>query len=80
MQLITTEPSVVSEGGVGVVIHLSKIKEKRINISSIEQRQQIKAPNKPPQQHINSDSDLDSRRSRKTLLTENGAESGKSTI
>jgi hypothetical protein len=36
VQPITTEPSVGSEGGVGVVIHLSKTREKRINISSIE--------------------------------------------
>jgi hypothetical protein len=36
VQPITTEPSVGSKGGVGVVIHLSKTKEKRINISSIE--------------------------------------------
>jgi hypothetical protein len=36
VQPVTTEPSVGSKGGVGVVIHLSKIREKRINISSIE--------------------------------------------
>jgi hypothetical protein len=42
LQPITTEPPVDSEGGVGVVIHLSKTKEKQINISSIEQRQQKK--------------------------------------
>jgi hypothetical protein len=40
VQPVTTEPSVGSKGGVGVVIHLSKTKEKQINISSIEQRQQ----------------------------------------
>jgi hypothetical protein len=34
-----TVPSIDFEGGVEVVIHLSKTKEKRINISSIEQRQ-----------------------------------------
>jgi hypothetical protein len=44
VQPITTEPSVSSKGGVGVVIHLSKTREKRINISSIEQRQQTKTP------------------------------------
>jgi hypothetical protein len=44
VQPVTTEPSVGSKGGVGVVIHLSKIREKRINISSIEQRQQTKTP------------------------------------
>jgi hypothetical protein len=59
VQPVTTEPSVGSEGGIGVVAHLSKIREKRINISSIEQRQQTKTPNKPPQQNINSDSVLD---------------------
>jgi hypothetical protein len=32
VQPVTTEPSVGFEGGVGVVIHLSKIGEKRINI------------------------------------------------
>jgi hypothetical protein len=42
VQPITTEPSVGSKGGVGVVIHLSKTREKRINISSIEQKQQTK--------------------------------------
>jgi hypothetical protein len=42
-----TEPSVGSKVGVGVVIHMSKTREKRINISSIEQRQQTKTPNKP---------------------------------
>jgi hypothetical protein len=42
VQPITTEPSTDSKGGVGVVIHLSKTREKRINISSIEQRQQTK--------------------------------------
>jgi hypothetical protein len=30
------EPSIDSEGGIGVVVHLSKTREKRINISSIE--------------------------------------------
>jgi hypothetical protein len=44
VQSVITEPSVSSKGGVGVVIHLSKIREKRINISSIEQRQQTKTP------------------------------------
>jgi hypothetical protein len=39
VQPVTTKPSVDSEGGVGVVIHLLKTKEKQINISSIEQRQ-----------------------------------------
>jgi hypothetical protein len=39
VQSVTTEPSVGSKGGVGVVIHLLKTREKRINISSIEQRQ-----------------------------------------
>jgi hypothetical protein len=47
VQPVTTEPSVGSEGGVGVVIHLSKTREKQINISSIGQRQQTKTPNKP---------------------------------
>jgi hypothetical protein len=36
MQPVATEPSVDSKGGVGVVIHLMEIREKRINISSIE--------------------------------------------
>jgi hypothetical protein len=44
VQPVTTEPFIGSKGGVGVVIHLSKIREKRINISSIEQRQQNKTP------------------------------------
>jgi hypothetical protein len=44
VQPVTTEPSVGSKGGVGVVIHLLKTREKRINISSIEQRQQTKTP------------------------------------
>jgi hypothetical protein len=56
VQPIAMEPSVSSEGGVGVVIHLSKTREKQINISSIEQRQQTKTPNKPRrQQNVNSD-------------------------
>jgi hypothetical protein len=36
MQPVTTEPSIDSEGGLGVVIHLSKTREKQINISSME--------------------------------------------
>jgi hypothetical protein len=44
VQPITTEPSVGSKGGIGVVIYLSKTREKQINISSIEQRQQTKTP------------------------------------
>jgi hypothetical protein len=59
VQPVATEPSVGSDGGIEIVIHLSKIKEKQINISSIEQRQQTKIPNKPPQQNVNSDSDFD---------------------
>jgi hypothetical protein len=47
VQPITTKPYVGSDGGVGVVVHLSKTREKRINISSIGQRQQTKTPNKP---------------------------------
>jgi hypothetical protein len=47
VQPITTEPSVGYKGGIGVVIRLSKTREKRINISSIEQRQQTKTPNIP---------------------------------
>jgi hypothetical protein len=42
MQPITMKPSVGSEGGIRVVIHLSKTREKQINISSIEQTQQTK--------------------------------------
>jgi hypothetical protein len=42
VQPVATEPSVGSEGGVWVVVHLSKIREKQINISSIQQRQQTK--------------------------------------
>jgi hypothetical protein len=42
------ESSVGSEGAIGVVIHPLKTREKRINISSTEQRQQTKTPNKPP--------------------------------
>jgi hypothetical protein len=52
------EPSVGSEDGVGVVVHLSKTREKQINISSIEQRQQTKTPNKLPRQNSNPCSDL----------------------
>jgi hypothetical protein len=44
VQPITMEPSVGSKGGVGVSIHLSETREKRINISSIEHRQQTKTP------------------------------------
>jgi hypothetical protein len=44
VQPITTELSVGSKDGVGVVIHLSKTREKRINISSIKQRQRTKTP------------------------------------
>jgi hypothetical protein len=44
VQPITTEPSVGSKDGIGVVIHMSKTREKRINISSIEQGQQTKTP------------------------------------
>jgi hypothetical protein len=44
VQPVKSEPSVGSKGGVGVVIHLLKTREKRINISSIEQRQQTKTP------------------------------------
>jgi hypothetical protein len=36
VQPVIMEPSVGYEGGVGVVIHLLKTGEKRINISSIE--------------------------------------------
>jgi hypothetical protein len=35
VQPVTTELSVGSEGGIGVVVHLSKTREKQINISSI---------------------------------------------
>jgi hypothetical protein len=44
VQTVSTEPSIGSKGGVGVVIHLSKTREKQINISSIEQKQQTKSP------------------------------------
>jgi hypothetical protein len=47
VQHFTMEPSIRSEGGVGAVVHLSKTREKQINISSIEQRQQTTTPNKP---------------------------------
>jgi hypothetical protein len=47
VQPITTEPSIGSECVVGVVVHLSKTRKKRINISTIEQGQQTKTPNKP---------------------------------
>jgi hypothetical protein len=42
VQPITTEPSIGSKGDIGVVIHLSKTREIRINISSIKRRQQTK--------------------------------------
>jgi hypothetical protein len=77
VQPVTKEPSVSLEGGVGVVVHLSKIRKKQINISSIEQRQQTRTQNKPPRQHVNSNSDSDRRRSHKTLLSETDAESRK---
>jgi hypothetical protein len=77
VQPITTKPSVGLEGGVGVVIHLSKTRDKLINISSIEQRQHTRTQNKPSRQHVNSDSDSNRRRSRKTLMSEIDAESGK---
>jgi hypothetical protein len=73
VQPITTKPSIGPEGGVGVVIHRSKTRDKRINISSIQQRQQTRTQNKPPRQHVNSDSDSDRWRSHKTLLSETGA-------
>jgi hypothetical protein len=76
VQPITTKLSIGPEGGVGVVIHLPKTREKWINIASNEQKQQTKTQNKPPRQNINSDSDSDQRQSRKTLLSEIGAESG----
>jgi hypothetical protein len=44
VQPVATEPSIGFKGGVGVVIHLSKTREKRINILSIEQKQQTKTP------------------------------------
>jgi hypothetical protein len=56
VQPVTTEPSIGSEGGVGIVIHLSKTREKWNSISSMEQRQQNKTPNKPwRQQNVNLD-------------------------
>jgi hypothetical protein len=39
VQPITTEPSIGFKGGVGVVIHLLKTRDTRIDITSIEQRQ-----------------------------------------
>jgi hypothetical protein len=39
VQPVATKPSIGSESGVGIVIHLLKTREKRINISPIEQRQ-----------------------------------------
>jgi hypothetical protein len=44
VQPVTTEPSISSKGGIGIIIHLLKTREKRINISFIEQRQQSKTP------------------------------------
>jgi hypothetical protein len=44
VQPVTMEPSVGSKCGIEVVIYLSNTREKRINISSIEQRQQTKTP------------------------------------
>jgi hypothetical protein len=77
VQPIATKPSVGPEGGIGVVIHLSKIREKQINIASIEQRQQTKTQIIPPRQNINSGSDSYQWWSRKTLLSEAGVKSGK---
>jgi hypothetical protein len=37
VQPVATKPFIGSEGGVGVLIHRLKTREKRINISSIEQ-------------------------------------------
>jgi hypothetical protein len=48
VQPIAMKPSVGSEGGIGVVIYLLKTREIQINISSTEQRQQTKTPNKSP--------------------------------
>jgi hypothetical protein len=45
VQPVTTKPYVSCKSGIGVVIHLSKTWEKRINILSIEQRQKTKTPN-----------------------------------
>jgi hypothetical protein len=59
VQPVTTEPSAGPVGGVGVVIHLSTIRKKRIIISSTKKRQQIRTQKKPPRQHINSGSDSD---------------------
>jgi hypothetical protein len=57
VQPVAMKLSVSPEGGVGVVIHLLKIREKQINISSIEHRQQTRNQNKPQRQNVNSDSD-----------------------
>jgi hypothetical protein len=73
VQPVTTEPSVGPEGGVGVVIYLSTTRKKQIIISSMEQRQQTRTQKKPPRQHVNSGSDSDRRRSRKSRLRENSA-------
>jgi hypothetical protein len=75
-QPIIMEPSISPKGGVGVVVHLSKTRKKRITISSTEQRQQTRTQKKSPQ-HINLDSDLDRQRSRKTRLRQNNVEYGK---
>jgi hypothetical protein len=39
VQPIATKPAVGPTASVGVVVHLLKTREKRINISAIEQRQ-----------------------------------------
>jgi hypothetical protein len=77
VQPVAMKLSVSPEGGVGVVIHLLKTREKQINISSIEHRQQTRNQNKPQRQNVNSDSDSGRWWSRKTLPSETGAESGK---
>jgi hypothetical protein len=77
VQPVTMEPSIGPEGCIGVVVHLSKTRKKRINIWSIEQTQQTRTQKRPPRQHINSDFDSDRWLSRKTRLHENGVGSGK---
>jgi hypothetical protein len=47
VQPVTTEPSVGSKGGVWIVIHLLKTREKQINISSSNRGNKSKLQNKP---------------------------------
>jgi hypothetical protein len=59
VQPVTMEPSVGSKGGIGVVVHLSKTREKRITFYPSNRDNKPKIQNKPRrQQNVNLDSVL----------------------